>query len=79
MYCKYLNISDCTTILGDATIGGGNMVTSYLLLQYDSYYASISQGGSIYSQSTIQTVVRLNIFYMFRMIEVSNIEMTKDY
>jgi len=52
-YCTYMNISDCKTILGDATIDGGNMVTSYLVLQFDAYYTVISGRGSIFTQSNV--------------------------
>ena len=65
-------MSGCSTVLGEATADGANMVINYLLLKYDSFFSSSMRGQSLLSQPDLPMVAHLNVFYLLKMVQVSN-------
>jgi hypothetical protein len=74
-----MNRPDCSTIIGEATTDGANMVTNYLTLKFDSYFTYLSMGVPLLAQPDIKTTATFVYFYLNKMADVNNEAFASDY
>lgn len=74
-FCRYINDTNCPSIIGGAMTEGANMAICYINIQHDAYIGLITPNASafkLYSQSTQPNMALISLYYLPTITQVSN-------